>query len=159
MDTIITNYLERAENEIILSDAIMRLCVDNKSRQEFIIPKNIYFYSAIISHSYYAIFYSAKAMLLLKGKRTSSPNVHSETLNAFKKDLVDNGFLDFELFKIYKKTAIKAMELYGIFIFEKRKRGIFTYTTLPQADKDAAQESLKNSKFFVSHIKSIINAI
>jgi uncharacterized protein (UPF0332 family) len=156
MDSIAISYLERAKNEIILSDAIMALSTDTKIRELLKIPTDAVFHSAIISHSYYAIFHSAKAILLTKGIRTQSPNVHNETLNAFKSSLVDTGLLDYELFKIYKKTAYEAIKLYGIFSMEKRKRGTFTYTTLPQAEHGFATESIRNSKYFYSKINAVL---
>lgn len=157
MDTIVSSYLDRAQNEIILSDSIMRLSTDKLTKEQFKIPKESVFYSAVISHAYYAIFYSAKAILLSRGIKTSYPNVHNETLNAFKDHLVDTGILDYELFVIYKKVAFKAIQLYSIFSTEKKKRGTFTYTTLPQAEHGYALESLKNSKLFYRNIKSVIS--
>jgi len=44
----------------------------------------------------------------------------------------------------------------GIFRKEKRKRVEFTYQTIPQANKEPAEDSLKNSKFFVSNIMKVI---
>ena len=51
---------------------------------------------------------------------------------------------------------VRADELLGLFQQEKRKRGQFTYKTIPQSNIEPAEESIKNAKKFVSHIKQII---
>ena len=60
------------------------------------------------------------------------------------------------LIEIYKKMIVRADELLEIFKDEKWKRGHFTYQTIPQANKEPAEDSLKNSKFFVSNIMKVI---
>ena len=59
-----------------------------------------------------------------------------------------------EQWGIYDK--IKADTLLGIFRIEKKKRGDFTYQTLSQANKEPAEESIKNAKAFFSHIYLLI---
>jgi len=159
MDLMIRNYLDRAENEIILAASIKRLSDESEAKEYFNIDQNFTFYSAAISHSYYSIFYSAKAILLTKGVRTQSPDVHSKTLQAFKERLVDTGILDTKLLEIYKKLVVRADELLGIFVEEKRKRGDFTYKTIPQANREPAEDSLANAKIFLSNIKRVIATI
>jgi len=39
---------------------------------------------------------------------------------------------------------------------EREKRTTFTYKTLPQANKEPAEKSIENAKFFISHIKSFL---
>jgi len=36
------------------------------------------------------------------------------------------------------------------------KRGHFTYKTIPQANKDPAEQSIKNAVYFVKNIRSIL---
>ncbi|MBI3035385.1 hypothetical protein HYY71_03610 [Candidatus Woesearchaeota archaeon] len=110
----------------------------------------------MISHSYYSIFYSAKAILLTKGVKTSAPDVHKKTYEEFERVFVNSGILDMKLFEIYKKMVVRADALLQIFKDEKWKRGNFTYKTIPQANKEPADDSLKNAKIFVSHISKII---
>ncbi|MBU1204217.1 MAG: hypothetical protein KKG60_04080 [Nanoarchaeota archaeon] len=43
-----------------------------------------------------------------------------------------------------------------MFQLEKRKRGQFVYKTIPQANREPAQESIENAKKFVTHIKQVI---
>ena len=95
-------------------------------------------------------------MLLTKRIRTISPEIHKKTFDAFKKEFVDTGVLDVNLLEIYKKAIIRADVLLEIFRDEKWKRGNFTYNTIPQANKEPAEDSLKNSKHFVANITKVI---
>jgi len=150
-------YSDRSENELILAQAIQKLSADETAKEFFGISKKQTFYSAVISHSYYAIFYSAKAILLEKGITTSSPSIHKTTLDAFKSHLVDTGILDIQLLEIYNKLVIRADELLEIFKEEKGKRGQFTYSTIPQTNQEPAEDSIKNALVFVTHIRKMIN--
>lgn len=156
MDSMIKNYIDRAENEIIIAAALERLSDEMRAKEYFEIGVNVTFYSSVISHSYYAIFYAAKAILLTKNIKTSTPEVHKKTFEEFKKVFVDTGILDVKLLEIYKKMSIRADELLEIFRDEKWKRGNFTYNTIPQANKEPAEDSFKNAKLFVSNIIKVI---
>ena len=70
-----------------------------------------------------------------KNIKTTAPEVHKKTYEAFKEQFVDSGVLDIELLNIYKKMIIRADELLQIFKDEKWKRGHFTYQTISQANK------------------------
>lgn len=159
MDLMIKNYLDRAENELVLSASIKRLSDDGEAKKYFNIDQKFTFYSSVISHAYYSIFYSAKAILLTKGISTSSPEVHKKTFDAFKEHFVDTGILDVKLLEIYKKLVIRADALLGIFKEEKQKRGDFTYKTIPQANQEPAEDSIKNAKIFLSNIKKVIETM
>ena len=156
MDSLVRIYLERANNEIMAAKSLKRLSENKGDKENFSLPSDVSFYSSVISHSYYSVFYSAKALLLTKNIKTSSPEIHKKTFEAFKKNFVDSGILDVGLLKIYNKMLIRADELLQIFKDEKWKRGHFTYQTIPQANKPYADDSLKNSKFFVSNILKVI---
>ena len=158
MDILIKLYLERAGNEFRLAN-ILRNLSKSDIKAELGAEKEDTFYSSVISHAYYAIFYSAKALLLTKKIKTDSPNVHKTTYEEFKKTFVDSGILDVELLKIYDKMIIRADELLGLFEMEKRKRGQFTYKTMPQANLEPAEESIRNAKKFVVNIKNIIENV
>jgi len=157
MDLTIKNYLDRAENELVLSSSIKRLSDDVEAKKYFNIDQKFTFYSSVISHAYYSIFYSAKAVLLTKGIKTDSPEIHKKTLDAFQKHFVDTGILDVKLLEIYKKMIVRADELLQIFREEKQKRGNFTYKTIPQANKEPAEDSIRNAKLFISNIKKVLN--
>jgi len=156
MDSQTNTLIERANNELLLANKIKQMTEEQSIKELLKIPSNITFYSAVISHAYYAIFYAAKAILLTKGIRTSSPDVHKKTFEHFKKEFVDTGILDVKLLEIYKKLVIRADALLEIFKDEKWKRGNFTYNTIPQANKEPAEDSIQNAKIFVTNIIKII---
>ncbi|MBW2975017.1 HEPN domain-containing protein [Candidatus Woesearchaeota archaeon] len=148
----------RAENEIKLAEAMFKISEKNELKKELELLQEDTFYSGVITHSYYAIFYATKALLLKEKIRTKSPNVHKATLDAFANFFVINCKLDLELLKIYRSAIIKADSLLGLFISEKDKRGEFTYQKLPDANKEPADDSVKNATTFLSHIKKLIQA-
>ena len=156
MDIGVNQYLERAENELRLARAIKIISESLKEKENLRLKKEDTFYSAVISHCYYAIFYSAKAILLIKNIKTYAPNVHVRTVLNFKKYFVDSGFLDQGLLKIYDDAILKADELLGLFKREKRKRGQFIYKTLPQANIEPANESIENAIKFLRNIRGFI---
>ena len=156
MDSMIKIFLERADNDIFAAESLKKLSENHELKNELELPSKITFYSSVISHAYYAIFYSAKAILLTKNIRTASPYIHKKTFDEFEKTFVDSGIIDIKLLEIYKKMVVRADELLEIFKNEKWKRGNFTYNTIPQVNKEPAEDSLKNSKFFVSNILKII---
>ena len=156
MGSLTEIYLDRATNEIMAAESLKRLSEKEEDKINFDLPEDISFYSSVISHSYYSIFYAAKAILLTKEIETKAPKVHKKTFEEFKHKFVDTKELDISLLKIYKKMIVRADELLEIFKNEKWKRGHFTYQTIPQANKEPAEDSLKNSKFFVSNIMKVI---
>jgi uncharacterized protein (UPF0332 family) len=95
-------------------------------------------------------------MLLTKNIETESPEVHKKTLDAFKKEFIDTGLLDAKLLIIYKQMIIRAETLLEIFKTEKKKRGDFTYNTIPQANIEPAEESINNAKEFIKHCNSYL---
>ncbi|HLC80948.1 MAG TPA: HEPN domain-containing protein [Candidatus Nanoarchaeia archaeon] len=150
-------YLQRAENELVAAQMLFMVSSNSiLQKEQFKLEKEFTFYSPVISHSYYSIFYSAKAILIKNGIKTEAPEVHKKTLEVFEEYLVSTGKLDMELLKIYQKMVVRADALLGIFSMEKRKRGEFTYQKLPQANKEPAQESLNNASFFFKNINKIL---
>src|SRR3989338_8399816 len=144
-------YLARAQNELNLSVMVQRISDDKQMQIEIFGMKEATYYSAVISHDYYSIFYAAKAYLLLKGIKTQAPEEHRKTFEEFSK-LVDKGTVDIELLRIYLNMLIKADTLLHIFEVEKGKRGKFTYRRIPQANQEPAQESIKNATVFFNNI-------
>lgn len=145
-------YLNRAENELKLADIIFTLSEKTNIQKEvFDIKDPETYYSATIAHSYYSIFYAAKAYLLKKEIKVAAPEEHRKAFEEFRK-FVDSGELDVELLNIYQQALVKAEMLLGIFKLEKQKRGEFTYRTIPQANKEPARESIEYAKIFFRNI-------
>jgi len=155
MDSKAELYLKRARTEMYMAQLLLNSS-GNKLLDGFDIPNDETFYSGVISHCYYSIFYSAKAMLLTKSIETKAPEVHKKTLDAFKEQFIDTGILDVKLLLIYKKMIIKAESLLEIFRAEKKKRGEFTYNTIAQANIEPANESLENAKTFFKHCNAFL---
>src|SRR3989344_9708410 len=117
-------YLQRAENELVAAQMLFEVSSNTAlQKEQFKLEKEFTFYSTVICHSYYSIFYSAKAVLIKNGIKTEAPEVHKKTLEFFEKSLVNTGKLDTELLRIYQKIIVRADALLGIFLMEKRKRG------------------------------------
>ena len=121
------------------------------------IPLERTFFNDVISESYYAIFYSAKAFLLFLGIKTEAPEEHKKTYEKFKK-IVESKKLDKQLAEIYEEESNKAETLLRIFFDEKRNRGRFTYNVNANANKPFAEQSIKNAIFFASAIKHLIES-
>ncbi|MGE0792850.1 MAG: hypothetical protein AB7V77_01565 [Candidatus Woesearchaeota archaeon] len=155
MDIRVSGYLDRAENQLIIAKANFELSVNDKAKEVVFIPLDKTFFNNVISESYYAIFYTAKAYLISLGIQTSPPEEHKKTYEEFKK-LVKENKLDKELFEIYDEESNKAETLLKIFFDEKRNRGRFTYNLNSNANKPFAEQSIKNSIVFVSTLKKII---
>ena len=155
MDLNYNLYLERANNEIKFAD-IALIVSKNKELQinVFKIEQPETYYSSVISHSFYCIFYSAKAYLAKKGIKTEAPEEHKKTYEEFRR-LVFLGTIDKELLRIYDEIIVKADTLLGIFKTEKKKRGEFTYQKLSQANLEPANKSLENAKTFLKHIRKL----
>ena len=148
-------YIHRAENEIKLAEIIFVISEEPTIQKEtFKVNDPETYFSAVIAHSYYSIFYSAKAYLTKKGIEISAPEEHKKSFDEFKK-FVESGELDVELLKIYQEALVRAEYLLGLFKEEKKKRGEFTYRTMPQANKEPAKESIEHSKTFYKHIFAI----
>lgn len=157
MDLNIKLCIERSENELILANAIKYLSDNSDLKKEkFNIAEDITFYSAVISHAYYSIFYGAKSYLLYKNESLPERGQHQAVYYAFKR-FVKNGSINKELLDIYEDIKIKAEYLLGILEEEEKNRTTYTYQKLPQANKEPAEGSLNNARVFFSHMKEIIN--
>lgn len=100
MDSMVKIYLNRSFNEVAAAKTLFEISNDAKKKDEFQLPEEITFYSAAISHSYYSIFYAAKAVLLTRNIKTSSPEIHKKTYLSSKKEFVDSGILGVKLLAI-----------------------------------------------------------
>ena len=155
MDSLVKLFIERAESEIIEAETLFRLSADTSLKSLLKIEQTKTFYSGVISHSYYSIFYCAKAYLLSKKIEISSPKEHQKVYNNFS-ELVKEGIIQKDLLKIYNKEILKAEALLEILRDELGKRTAFTYKTLPEANRDPARESIQNATKFYKIMNAII---
>ncbi|MDA3855395.1 MAG: hypothetical protein PF569_03990 [Candidatus Woesearchaeota archaeon] len=155
MDLTYKLYLDKAKNELDLARIIFEISNSNDLKNSFSIDSNETFFSAVITHSYYSIFYCAKAYLLKNNIKTKAPEEHKKTYEEFEK-LVEDGKIDLELLNYYQELILKAEELLGIFKLEKKKRGEFTYQKLSQANLLPSKNSLDNAKLFFKNIYNLL---
>lgn len=136
---------------------ILKFITENNElkRDTFKIDDALTFYSAVIAHAYYAIFYSAKAYLVKKGIVLPEQGQHQAVYFAFRK-LVREGNLAVELLTLYEEVKVKAETLLEIFEKEEKNRTEFTYKTLAQANKEPADASMTNAQIFLSQMKELI---
>lgn len=93
-------YLEKSENELVLAESLIKISRENNIKSLLKIGKNQTFYTAVISHSYYSIFYAVKAYLANKNIKTKMPDEHRKTYEIFKK-FVKSKKLSKEVLKVY----------------------------------------------------------
>src|SRR3989344_4040954 len=117
MDIKVKGYLDRAENELVLAKANFELSTKEKIKSKLAVPLNKTFFNNVISESYYAIFYSAKAFLLSLNIETEPPEEHKKTYEEFKK-IIKSKKLDQQLAQVYDEEADKAETLLRIFFEE-----------------------------------------
>ena len=60
MDSEVKIYLTRSENELRLANALFKISQDDRLKDEVEVYIGDTFYSAVISHAYYSIFYMAR---------------------------------------------------------------------------------------------------
>ena len=157
MDSKAEMFLKRARTEIDSAAILFEASGNGKMKKELMIDETSTFYSGVIAHAYYSIFYRAKAMLITKGVETSDPFVHKKTYNAFKELFIETGLLDATLLVIYKELIVRADELLEIYRRERKKRGDFTYDTIPQANRGPAEKSIFNAKTFFRHCSAYLS--
>jgi len=147
--------IKRAEHEIVASELLYKLSEDSPEKTILNVSSGTTFYSAVISHAYYSIFYAAKYYLLSRKINIPEQGQHNFVYQKFKK-FAKTGELDKELLEIYEDAKIKAETLLLILENEEEKRTEYTYKTYPQANKEPAEKSIENAKFFVAHIKKFV---
>jgi uncharacterized protein (UPF0332 family) len=158
MDSKAEMFLKRARSELDSAEILAEVSNKKELKDTFKVMDDATFYSGAISHAYYCIFYCAKAMLLTNRIETEAPEIHKKTFDAFKKSFIDTGIMDVKLLLIYKQMIVRAEALLEIYKQEKKKRGDFTYNTIPQANKEPAEESIKNAKEFYKHCNAYMSA-
>ncbi len=156
MDSEVKLLLDRADNELLVAKTLKKISEEDALKNNLYVPTKTTFYSSVISHSYYSIFYSAMAALLSVGIKISAPFIHNKAYDEFKKAFVDSGKLDSHILEAYETMLVRAEDLLQIMKDEKSKRGRFTYKTFPQANKNPAEDSINNATLFVSHIKNML---
>src|SRR3989344_809194 len=121
MDSKVEMFVKRARSEIDSAEILFQASENKKLKGNFKVNEDSTFYSGVISHSYYSIFYCAKAMLLTKKIETDAPEIHKKTLEKFKEIFIDTGLLDTKLLIIYQAMIVRAEALLEMYKAEKRR--------------------------------------
>ncbi|MBI2266736.1 MAG: HEPN domain-containing protein [Armatimonadetes bacterium] len=98
-------------------------------------------YESSVSRSYYAMFYAAEALLLIKNLSFSS---HKGVISAFGEHFVKTGVLPREMGRELNRA------------FEKRQLGDYEYTFV--ISEHEAAEILNNSAAFVNMVEKYLEA-
>ncbi len=154
MDLEVSLLIKRAENELLAARALKKISEDTSLKISAELPSDTTFYSSVISHAYYAIFYSAKAYLIKRGVMLPEQGQHQAVYFAFKK-LVRETQIIADLIAFYDEIKLKTETLLEIFETEGENRAKFTYKTLAQANKEPAESSIRNAQLFFSYIKNL----
>jgi uncharacterized protein (UPF0332 family) len=114
-------YIENADESL----SVVQLNLDND------------FYAAAIDRAYYAIFYTANALL---ATRKLARSKHSGVLSAFRQHFVKAGLLSSELSEIYGQ------------VMDDRHEG--DYEILAATSKEDAEIDLSQARHFVAEVKT-----
>ena len=123
----------------------------------------------VINASYYSMFYTARALLENSGiKLKSNLSIHALTFDALVYFFYLNGKLEKKFFESFAEAQEEAAELLGKekadqlieeYLWEKSKRGMFTYETGNFAMQSKAQTSFERAKKFNEEIRAIVVGI
>jgi len=100
------------------------------------------FYRDCISRCYYAMYHTAKAMLVLKGK---DPYTHKGVKILLSQELV--------------KGKILQKDIYNLFVMAKERREDADYRELIKINKIDAEKALKDANIFIKESLDIIKNI
>jgi len=108
MASLTDAYLARAENELVLAKINFEISTNEKHKILFNIEQSRTFFNDVISQSYYAIFYAAKAFLLTKNIETKTPDEHKKLTmlleDLWKVEKLIKPFLKFMKLKLLKQN-------------------------------------------------------
>ncbi len=155
MDSEVELSIKRTENELIAAKALFILSDIAEAKTLLKVPASETFYSSVIAHAYYTIFYAARTYVVSKGIKLPEQGVHQAVYSAFRK-FVRQGKLAEELLALYEDVKVKAETLLEIFDEEEENRTKFTYKTFAQANKAPAEKSIQNAEIFLTEIKGLI---
>ncbi len=98
-------------------------------------------YDSCVSRAYYAMFFTAEALLLSKGLKASS---HSGVITLFGEHFVKTGIFDREMGKALKRA------------YDSRQKGDYAAGFL--IDKEEAEEKLNDAKKFVKMVEKYLRS-
>ena len=171
------NRIKEAENNVksylqegllkktVMNQQIMNLFLKN-AKESLRVAEEIHQNSLselwVIVSSYYAMYYSANAVLLKLGYKVGEKIVHKVTSDAL--IIYVRGKLKENLLEEYEETKEEALNLAGMkadsliesFEFERNKRSLIQYKTLEVEKQAKAKTSLQRAKEFTQEMEKIL---
>ena len=152
MDSEVRLLLDRANNELLAAKALNKISEEDTLKRNLAVPAQTTFYSSVISHAYYSIFYSARAALLSVGIVISAPFIHNKAYDKFKKAFVDSGKLDKHILEAYETMLIRAEDLLQIMKDEKIKKRQVYIQNIPSGKQRSCRRFNKQcNPFFITY--------
>jgi uncharacterized protein (UPF0332 family) len=153
---LINLMIKKANNNLKFAKMTLKIS-DNKDLKETLgLEEQDSFYDWAIITTYYAMFHITQALLATKEIKIGKIRTHEATLYALAHYFIISKELEDELFLIYEDAEAKAEELFNTLSDEREKRGRFTYERLPKANRQPAEESIKNATHYVRDIETIL---
>lgn len=158
-------FLANARNSLNSANVLFEVST-KKELQTSIGYPNFDGYLWVINASYYSMFYTVRALLENEGlKLRSELSIHLVTFDAVVHFFYTTGKLEKRLVEYFVQGRDEAAELLGHtkaeelmkdYLFEKTKRGIFTYEMGKFAIESKARTSLERAGKFYEEITKIL---
>jgi uncharacterized protein (UPF0332 family) len=165
-------FMANAESSLRTASILQQISDEDTLKETLKVGSDFESYLWVIISSYYAMFYSATAILAKQGIKASGQIVHKVTADALIHFFWSNAKLarlleqyeetqtvGLELIgreELMKKMQKKADELIVSYESERKKRSKFQYNIGIQAKKGYAQTSLERARNFVFEINKLI---
>jgi uncharacterized protein (UPF0332 family) len=165
-------FMANAESSLRTASILQQISDEDTLKETLKVGSDFESYLWVIISSYYAMFYSATAILAKQGIKASGQIVHKVTADALIHFFWSNAKLA-KLLEQYEETQTVGLELIGreelmkkmqkkadelivSYESERKKRSKFQYNIGIQAKKGYAQTSLERARTFVFEINKLI---
>lgn len=165
-------FMANAESSMRTASILQQISDEDTLKETLKAGSDFESYLWVIISSYYAMFYSATAILAKQGIRASGQIVHKVTADALIHFFWSNAKLA-KLLEQYEETQTVGLELIGreelmkrmqkkadelivSYESERKKRSKFQYDIGIQAKRGYAQTSLERARTFVFEINKLI---
>lgn len=149
-------FLDNSIKSLQTADLLYSLSETPSIKAQLKMDEGFESYLWVMVCSYYAMFYSALALLATKEYKVGRKNIHKVVADTLIMIMSDNKEL-FQLLKDYDELKDQAITiLLKSYEAEREKRSKFQYETGYTAKKNYAQTSFQRAKEFVHKIREII---
>jgi len=158
-------FLDNARNSVDSASLLYNASTDKELKESAGFP-GFNGYLWVINASYYSMFYTARALLESEGlKIKTEQSVHKVVFDALVYYFYMNGKIEKSMIEEFQEAGEEASEVLGkekakelveSYLYEKGKRGRFTYEMGEIAMKNKARTSLDRAKKFNEEIRKMI---